>query len=618
MRFSTLCISTIVLLVSTHQSIWVHGSASVTDDASSSSSSSCTSSSTKRSPQPPFVVPKLMIHGKIITKGDTDDNDNDVVALSSILLEDVHGCCTVTEEGPSSSTVFDRPVIGKMVQMSKDQITDVLTDAEKAWDGGSGTWPQMSLRERLIAIEKLLSELELNQREKMVEVLMWEIGKNRIDAESEFDRTIAFGRQVMRVIRGTTTSTIPSDGTDNDSSFGGSWQSIGSTMAFIRRAAVGIVLCLGPMNYPLNETYATLIPALLMGNVVVMKIPTVGGLVHLLTMEAFQKALPPGAMNFISGRGRDSMPLLMQSGKIDALAFIGGSGAADELIKQHPHPHRLKVFLQLEAKNMGIFLPDMFQSSKSAELSKALDESVLGGLSFNGQRCTALKLFFIPKGHGSIFAERIAQRVDAMHVGLPWQTWEGVDGGVVFSHITPLPAKKRTELMKKLINDAVSKGAKIMNRGGGTIIGGSESTLMIPAVLYPVTHDMDIYYEEQFGPIVAITEYDTLDTVLAYGQYGQYGQQVSIFVSDEETTAAANLLDKFSTVFGKININSQCGRSPDTLPFSGRRSSAMGVMSVTDALKEFSIPTVVSYKDSDINTVILQEIEAASTFLQPL
>ena len=91
-----------------------------------------------------------------------------------------------------------------------------------------------------------------------------------------------------------------------------------------------------------------------MGNVAIMKIPTVGGLSHLLTMEAFAKTLPPGAMNFVSGRGRDTMPPLMKTGDIDALAFIGGSKAADDLIGQHPHPHRLKVFLQLEAKNMGV------------------------------------------------------------------------------------------------------------------------------------------------------------------------------------------------------------------------------------------------------------------------
>jgi glyceraldehyde-3-phosphate dehydrogenase (NADP+) len=148
------------------------------------------------------------------------------------------------------------------------------------------------------------------------------------------------------------------------------------------------MICLGPYNYPLNETYATLIPSLLMGNVVIMKIPTIGGLCHLLTskcdksnpqlannprrlyyrvmyvsniyvlccvlVEAFSKALPPGTMNFVSGGGRATMPPLMATGAIDGLAFIGGSDAADDLIRQHPHPHRLKIFLQLEAKNMAV------------------------------------------------------------------------------------------------------------------------------------------------------------------------------------------------------------------------------------------------------------------------
>lgn len=603
MRFSTLCLA-VVLLAARQRSSSVH--------AEEASCAGGAAAGTRTSP--PFVAAKLMVHGKLILSpasgaADVDGPYGGGDSPPTHTLADVLGCCGADEVAPSGGPVFDRPVIGKMVQMTSDQVSAVLVDAERAWAGGGGTWPQMSLRERLAAIESLLDDLESNQREQMVEVLMWEIGKNRVDAESEFDRTIAFGRQVMQVVRGVG---ILAEG----GSFGGSWQSVGSTMAFVRRAAVGIVLCLGPMNYPLNETYATLIPALLMGNVVLMKIPTVGGLVHLLTMEAFQRALPPGAMNFVSGRGRDSMPLLMQSGKIDALAFIGGSAAADDLIRQHPHPHRLKVFLQLEAKNMGIFLPDIFDESKSEELSKAYDEAILGALSFNGQRCTALKLFFVPKGRGSEFAARMAQRVEALRVGLPWQTWGGDER--VFSQITPLPGKKRTDLMRRLIDDAVAKGAKIVNPRGGDIVGGVESTLMVPAVLYPVTPDMDIYYEEQFGPIVPIAEYGSLDAVLEYGQNGQYGQQVSIFVSDEDTAAAASLVDKFSTVFGKININSQCGRSPDTLPFSGRRSSAMGVMSVTDALKEFSIPTVVSYKDSDVNTAILQEIEAQSTFLRPL
>jgi glyceraldehyde-3-phosphate dehydrogenase (NADP+) len=102
---------------------------------------------------------------------------------------------------------------------------------------------------------------------------MWEIGKNYKDAASEFDRTVQFAEEVMDVVK-------------SDQEFlSASWQSIGSTRAFVRRAAIGILLCLGPYNYPLNETYATLIPALLMGNIVLLKIPTIGGLSHLLTSK---------------------------------------------------------------------------------------------------------------------------------------------------------------------------------------------------------------------------------------------------------------------------------------------------------------------------------------------
>jgi glyceraldehyde-3-phosphate dehydrogenase (NADP+) len=70
-------------------------------------------------------------------------------------------------------------------------------------------------------------------------------------------------------------------------------------------------------------------------------------------VEAF-KVLPEGTVHFVSGTGRSTMPPIMATGAIDGLAFIGGSNAADDLIKQHPHPHRLKVFLQLEAKNMAV------------------------------------------------------------------------------------------------------------------------------------------------------------------------------------------------------------------------------------------------------------------------
>jgi glyceraldehyde-3-phosphate dehydrogenase (NADP+) len=187
----------------------------------------------------------------------------------SMVLAQVQGCCGISADDKTST--FQQQIIGQMPQMNPEQTTQVLKDAKEAWNGGTGTWPQMSLKDRIQAIETFLLELQ-SQRELIVQTLMWEIGKNRKDAEAEFDRTVDFCRKVIEVIR-------------TDPEYSAGWQTIGTTKAFVRRAAVGIIMCLGPMNYPLNETYATLIPALLMGNVAIMKIPTVGGLAHLLTSE---------------------------------------------------------------------------------------------------------------------------------------------------------------------------------------------------------------------------------------------------------------------------------------------------------------------------------------------
>ncbi|KAL3764055.1 hypothetical protein ACHAW5_000530 [Stephanodiscus triporus] len=554
-------------------------------------------------PTPPFVEGKMFINGVV----------RDVAASSSssdIQLADVYGCCasasSSSDECPEGTVLPTRVRIGTMPQMTSDHALQALQSAVAAWDGGSGAWPQTSLSGRIVAVQKFMAELK-SKREEIVVTLMYEIGKNRLDAEAEFDRTMLFAEKTIRYIQ-------------TSGEFGGrGWDaSNGPTRLFLSRAAVGIVLCLGPYNYPLNETYATLIPALLMGNVVILKIPTVGGLAHILTIDAFSRALPPGAINFVSGSGRTTMPPLMESGRVDSLAFIGGSLAADRLIKAHPHPHRLKVFLQLEAKNMGVYLRDLFEGGDGGDddrveerMDGIMKETVAGALSYNGQRCTALKLLFVPRDYSERFAGMLAERVQSMSIGLPWETTNSV-----YSQITPLPFAGRVDYMKALIEDAVEKGARIMNKNGGTVIGGGESTLMVPAVLYPVTPDMRVYEEEQFGPVVPIVPYDSLNEVLKYSREGKYGQQVSIFTSAADE-AIAQLVDRFSTVYGKININAQCGRSPDTAPFSGRRSSAMGVMSVMNALFEFSIPTVVSYQDVGNNSELVNAFAKDSNFLQP-
>ena len=553
----------------------------------------------------PYVKPRLFRQGIQAMISDTnadadaDTNANDDVNKTPLML--VNGCCSKTP-------------IGSMPQLSTQQALEILADAKEGWNKGNGTWTQMTLAERISAIQLFASELK-KSREDIVRVLMYEIGKNYNDALSEFDRTLVFIEETIATIK-------------SSPDFSSQFYNVPSTKVnvMVRRNAFGIVLALGPYNYPLNETYATIIPALLMGNVVVLKIPQVGGLAHLLTFQAFAKALPPNTINFISGEGRKTLPKIMESGDVDGLAFIGGSATADRLMKAHPQPHRLKVFLQLEAKNMAIVLKDMVDGEHAGSYSREnmIDDIITGALSYNGQRCTALKLIMVPKGHGEQIAKELSARVDKMAIGLPWEIHEQKGGK--YSQITPLPNGKRIKYMQELMKDALSKGAIIANKNGGKVLKNDmvdastssvdASTLMVPAVIYNVTPGMKLYTEEQFGPLIPIVEYDSIDDVLAYGLDSEFGQQVSFF-TNQSAPEAVSIVDTFSAILGKININSQCGRSPDSVPFTARRSSGLGAMSIENALREFSVPTVVSYKHEGTKSVVAG-IQKTSKFMQGL
>jgi len=402
---------------------------------------------------------------------------------------------------------------------------------------------------------------------------MWEIAKSRGDSEREFDRTVEYIRDTVDALKEL----------DRTSSRFVIQQGI---IGQIRRAPLGVALCMGPFNYPLNETFTTLIPALIMGNTVVFKPPRLGVLLHQPLLGAFRDAFPPGVVNTVYGRGRETMTPLMASGKIDVLAFIGSSQAADALKQAHPRPHRLRCVLGLEAKNPAIVLPD-------ADLDLAVRECVLGALSFNGQRCTALKMLFVQSRVAGEFLERLCAAVSGLRVGMPW------DDGVA---ITPLAERGKPEYLAELVADAAAGGARVVNDGGGRVHG----TFFTPAVLSPVGGAMRVYREEQFGPIVPVQPFDDVETPIRAVIDSPYGQQVSIFGSDADQIA--RLIDPLVNQVCRVNLNSQCQRGPDAFPFTGRKDSAEGTLSVSDALRVFTIRTLVAAKASEVNKRLVNEI----------
>jgi glyceraldehyde-3-phosphate dehydrogenase (NADP+) len=216
-----------------------------------------------------------------------------------------------------------------------------------------------------------------------------------------------------------------------------------------------------------------------------------------------------------------------------------------------------------------------------------------GALSFNGQRCTALKIIYVHEDIKESFISRFSQEVDKLKYGNPW------DQNV---NLTPLPEPNKPDYIKKLIIDAQSKGAKIMNNNGGI----SCENYVFPAVLYPVTKDMDVYKDEQFGPVVPIISFSDINKPLEDMAESNYGQQVSVF--GKNTSTLGPLIDTLVNLVCRVNINSSCQRGPDIYPFTGRKDSAFSTLSVHDALRSFSIRTFVASKDNDVNNKIIKDL----------
>ena len=146
------------------------------------------------------------------------------------------------------------------------------------------------------------------------------------------------------------------------------------------------------------------------------------------------------------------------------------------------------------------------------------------------------------------------------------------------------------------------KGAKVINQNGGQ----RTDNYIFPAVLFPINIEMRVYHEEQFGPVIPIVSFKNIQEPLDDMAESNYGQQVSLFGQDIRTIAP--LIDTLVNLVCRVNLNSSCQRGPDIYPFTGRKDSAVGTLSIHDALRSFSIRTFVASKDNAYNNEILQAL----------
>ncbi|HNS05206.1 MAG TPA: aldehyde dehydrogenase family protein, partial [Candidatus Saccharicenans sp.] len=465
-----------------------------------------------------------------------------------------------------------RKRIGSYPEMTHLVASRALDSASRAFSSGKGKWPLLPVSKRIESIETFLERLE-NQKENILRTLIWEIAKPYHELEDELERTRQYIEQVIKV----------ACQKEKDSLRPRREKGI---IGLIHDEPYGIALCLGPYNYPLFETFSLVLPALLAGNVVIIKPPKFGVLFFDFLLEAFQDCFPPGVVNIISGDGKKIIEPLMKSGKVDILAFIGSPETANRLISLHPRKNRLHCLLGLGAKNAAIVLPD-------ADLDVVVPESVLGALAFNGQRCAALKIFFVHQEIEQAFRERLLEAVSKAPLGMPWM--EKV-------RITPMADPERIPYLHELVRDALNKGARIGNKNGGR----SFESIFVPTVMYQLNSKMRIYWEEQFGPVIPVVSYHDLKEPVAYLSSSPFGQQLSIFGT--KTQKLMELINLVKNQVSRVNINTKCQRGPDLFPFTGKKDSAHGDFSTLNILDHFSSRAVVAARENELSELLFRRL----------
>jgi glyceraldehyde-3-phosphate dehydrogenase (NADP+) len=472
---------------------------------------------------------------------------------------------------------FSQIDLGPQALASAAEGLSAVEAASRAWKGGRGEWARASVKTRIDAVRNFV-KAAAPLREKVAKALMWEVGKPYADSLVEFDRTFKYIEETA-------------DALDELERRAAKNAVTGGFSARIRRAPLGVALCMGPYNYALNEVFTLVIPAVIMGNPVIIKTPRYGVLANALLAPALNESFPRGVVALLTGNGPEVVGPMMESGKIDVLAFIGSHKTAGILLRQHPKPYRLRTVLGMGAKNPGVVLKD-------ADLDVAAKEIVSGALTFNGQRCTALKHILVEEAVAEPLIERLASLVGKLSVAMPWTS------GAV---ITPLPDAGHPGYLAGLVRDAVSKGSRVVNPGGGDVA----ATLFRPALVAPVAKDALLFSVEQFGPVVPVTPisspFDAVDIV----DQSDFGQQVAIFGKDPNVVGP--LVDHFANLVCRTNLNTQCRRGPDSFPFTGRKDSAAGTLSIDDALRVFSIRSLVAASQKE--EAFLEDLTQVSSFL---
>jgi len=404
-----------------------------------------------------------------------------------------------------------------------------------------------------------------DDRETMARLIASEVGKPIADSRVEVDRAVGVYELAAEEIRHLGGESFPADAYErpagNEKRF-----------LFTVRDPIGVVVAIGPFNFPLNLLSHKIAPALAAGNPVVAKPTSAAPFTALRLAEHLSAAgLPAGVLNVVVGPGRTVGDTLVEHPSTRLVTFTG-STEVGKAIAEKAGRHAKRVILEMGGMDPFVVLDD-------AALDVALPAAIRGAFGYSGQVCTASKRILVQESIAEKFARSLADRANALRVGpaLDETTEVGplIDGAAVVR-------------MEELVADARTRSAKVL--AGGSRPSGGPGNFYRPTVMDEVPEDARVAREEPFGPIAPVIRFHDLEDAVRIANSTPYGLQAAVYTRDLVRGFA--LAKRIRA--GGVHLNDPTNLRWDALPFGGVKESGLGREGLRYAMEEMTEVKLIS------------------------
>ncbi|WP_137925462.1 aldehyde dehydrogenase family protein [Cupriavidus sp. 2SB] len=324
-------------------------------------------------------------------------------------------------------------------------------------------------------------------------------------------------------------------------------------LVYSQREPLGVVTVISPWNFPVSIPARKIAPALITGNTVVFKPSSDAPLSGYRLAEAFVRAgIPKGVLNFITGSAAEVGPTIVESRAVRAVSFTGSTAAGEQIHRSAPMTTRTQM--ELGGKNPLIVMED-------ADLDRAVDLAIKGGLSLSGQACTGTSRILVMREVKQAFTEKLVSKVKALKIG---------SGPTPGMDLGPLATRKQLDTVLGYIKTGKQEATLLC--GGERLTDGdfAHGYYVAPAVFADVTQQMRIAREEIFGPVLAIIEVSSYAEAIATANDTEYGLSAAI------ATRNPRYMHDFARDIesGTVKINRTTTGNLVNAPFGGLKRSS--------------------------------------------